>query len=112
MYTWSKGRVVLVRDAGYSVSLSLGQSTSVAMVGAYVLTGELAAHQKELQTAFANYENELREYVISNQNLAFKTSAEPQSTLANEVTAGTIIETANLPDFGQSVIPLTLKNYR
>jgi 2-polyprenyl-6-methoxyphenol hydroxylase-like FAD-dependent oxidoreductase len=112
MNTWSKGRVVLVGDAGYSVSLSLGQSTSVAMVGAYVLTGELAAHREDLQTAFANYENELREYVLSNQNLAFKTSTQPPPTLGKPSEEGTTIETADLPDFGLSVIPLTLKDYK
>lgn len=111
MDTWSKGRVVLVGDAGYSASLSLGQSTSVAMVGAYVLTGELTTHRNDLKMAFANYENELREYVVSNQKLAFKTSTEPQSTLVQEATKGTIIEPADLPDFGQSVISLMLKNY-
>lgn len=111
MDTWSKGRIVLVGDAGYSVSLSLGQGTSVAMVGAYVLAGELAAHRDDLQSAFGNYENELREYVISNQKLAFKTSTEPQPTLGKSSEERITIESADLPDFGLSVIPLTLKNY-
>lgn len=112
MDTWSKGRVVLVGDAGYSVSLSLGQSTSVAMVGAYVLTGELASHKGNWQTAFAAYEAELREYVISNQKLAFKTSTEPQPTLGKPSEEGTATETADLPDFGLSVIPFSLKDYK
>jgi 2-polyprenyl-6-methoxyphenol hydroxylase-like FAD-dependent oxidoreductase len=111
MDTWSKGRVVLVGDAGYSVSLTLGQSTSVAMVGAYVLTGELAIHKENLNTAFANYENELREYVESNQDLAFKSGTEPQQTTGKPSEDGTVIETTNLPDFGQSIIPIALKDY-
>lgn len=111
MDTWSKGRIGLVGDAGYSVSLSLGQGTSVAMVGAYVLAGELAAHRDDLQSAFGNYENELREYVIRNQNLAFKTSPEPQPMLGKSSQEGITIESVDLPDFGLSVIPLTLKNY-
>lgn len=111
MDTWSKGRVVLVGDAGYSVSLSLGQSTSVAMVGAYVLTGQLTTHREDLQTAFANYETELRDYIVSNQNLAFKTSTEPQQTSGPPSDEETSIELTDLPDFGLSVIPLTLKNY-
>ncbi|MBB6130619.1 FAD-dependent monooxygenase [Mucilaginibacter lappiensis] len=111
MDTWYKGRVVLVGDAGYSVSLSLGQSTSVAMVGAYVLTGELVAHREDLQAAFANYETELRDYIISNQNLAFNMSTEPQQTLGKPSEEGAIIESPDLPDFGLSVVPLTLKNY-
>jgi 2-polyprenyl-6-methoxyphenol hydroxylase-like FAD-dependent oxidoreductase len=101
MDTWAKGRVVLVGDAGYSVSLSLGQSTSVAMTGAYVLTGELAAHKEDPQIAFANYEHELRRYVIENQELAFKTSTGPQQLTTKPSEEGTAIE----------VIPLILKNY-
>jgi 2-polyprenyl-6-methoxyphenol hydroxylase-like FAD-dependent oxidoreductase len=112
MDTWSKGRVALVGDAGYSVSLSLGQSTSVAMVGAYVLTGEIVSHKSNLQTAFNQYELELREYIVSNQNLAFDTSTEPQQPLGKPSEEGTAIETADLPDFGLSVIPLTLKKYQ
>ena len=111
MDTWSKGRVVLVGDAGYSVSLTLGQSTSVAMVGAYVLTGELAIHKENLKAAFANYENELREYVESNQELAFKSGTESQQTTGKPPEDGTVIETADLPDFGQSIIPIALKDY-
>ena len=111
MNTWSKGRVALVGDAGYSVSLTLGQSTSVAMVGAYVLTGELANNKENLKAAFANYESELREYVETNQNLAFKMSTEPQQTIGLSSEENTVIETADLPDFGLSVIPISLKNY-
>ncbi|EDM34894.1 hypothetical protein PBAL39_00140 [Pedobacter sp. BAL39] len=114
MDNWAKGRIVLVGDAGYSVSLSLGQSTSVAIVGAYVLAGELAAHHDDLRTAFGNYEKELREYIIKNQSLAFETSNEPQQT--QEIPGQTSEEdsttgSADLPDFGLSVIPLVLKNY-
>jgi 2-polyprenyl-6-methoxyphenol hydroxylase-like FAD-dependent oxidoreductase len=112
MDSWSKGRIVLVGDAGYSVSLSLGQSTSVAMVGAYVLTGELAEHWEDLPTAFTNYETELRSYVASNQQLAFTSSREPQQSLNNNPEDGTTIDADTLPDFGQSVIPLTLKDYQ
>lgn len=111
MDSWSKGRVILVGDAGYSVSLSLGQSTSVAMVGAYVLSGELATHKEDLQIVLDKYEVELREYVISNQKLAFDTSTEPQQGLGKQSEEGISIEPADLPDFGLSVIPLTLKNY-
>ena len=110
MNNWSKGRVVLVGDAGYSVSLTLGQSTSVAMVGAYVLSGELS-NKQNLKTAFSNYESELREYVETNQNLAFKTSTEPQQTIGESSKEGTVLETTDLPDFGLSVISIALKNY-
>ncbi len=41
--TWSRGRVTLVGDAGYCPGPAVGGSTSLAVVGAYVLAGELAA---------------------------------------------------------------------
>lgn len=78
MDTWSKGKVTLVGDAGYSVSVSLGQGTTVAMVGAYVLAGELAAHKNDLQKGLNNYETALREYVETNQKLAYDSNAELQ----------------------------------
>jgi 2-polyprenyl-6-methoxyphenol hydroxylase-like FAD-dependent oxidoreductase len=37
MDSWSKGRVVLVGDAGYCATPLSGQGTSLALVGAYVL---------------------------------------------------------------------------
>lgn len=67
MDTWSKGRVVLVGDAGYCATPLSGQGTSLALVGAYVLAGELKAATGDYQTAFVNYEKEMREYVELNQ---------------------------------------------
>ncbi|MEU4215944.1 FAD-dependent monooxygenase [Actinoplanes sp. NPDC026623] len=66
---WSAGRVVLLGDAAYCPSPAAGQGTSMALVGAYVLAGELAAAAGEHRTAFERYESVLRPYV--EQNLAF-----------------------------------------
>ena len=41
--SWSRRRVVLLGDAGYCGSPLAGLGTSLALVGAYVLAGELAA---------------------------------------------------------------------
>ena len=54
MPTWSSGRVALVGDAAHCSSPISGMSTSLALTGAYVLAGELAAHPH--RTAFARYE--------------------------------------------------------
>lgn len=67
MPSWSKGRVVLVGDAGYCASPLSGQGTSLALVGAYVLAGELQAAAGDYHTAFINYEKEMHEYVALNQ---------------------------------------------
>lgn len=44
MDSWSRGRVTLVGDAGYCPSAMTGMGTTSAMVGAYVLAGEIGKH--------------------------------------------------------------------
>ena len=70
MERWSNGRVGLVGDAAYAASPASGQGTSLALVGAYVLAGELAAAGGDHRTAFARYEAEMRGFVEQNQALA------------------------------------------
>jgi 2-polyprenyl-6-methoxyphenol hydroxylase-like FAD-dependent oxidoreductase len=67
---WSAGRVALVGDAAYGPSPMAGVGTSLALVGAYVLAGELAAAAGDHTTAFGRYETELRDYVRKGQKLA------------------------------------------
>jgi 2-polyprenyl-6-methoxyphenol hydroxylase-like FAD-dependent oxidoreductase len=74
MPRWSQGRVVLVGDAGYCASPLSGQGTSLALIGAYVLAGELAAGAGAYQTAFDQYEKELRPFVMLNQALGIKSA--------------------------------------
>ena len=66
---WSQGRVALVGDAAYCASVASGQGTSLALVGAYVLAGELAAAGGDHVAGFANYEAALRDFVAANQKL-------------------------------------------
>jgi 2-polyprenyl-6-methoxyphenol hydroxylase-like FAD-dependent oxidoreductase len=68
MDRWSTGRVALVGDAAYCASTASGQGTSLALVGAYVLAGELAAAADHVE-GFANYEDALRDFVDANQKL-------------------------------------------
>lgn len=66
---WSKGRVVLVGDAAFAPSFLSGQGSSLAMIGAYVLAGELATCGDPFD-AFARYETRMRPFVAANQDLA------------------------------------------
>jgi len=66
---WSSGRVVLVGDAAYAPSFLSGQGSSLALVGAYVLAGELATHTDPGE-AFASYERITRPFMEANQALA------------------------------------------
>jgi 2-polyprenyl-6-methoxyphenol hydroxylase-like FAD-dependent oxidoreductase len=54
--TWSRGRVTLVGDAGYCPGPAVGGSTSLAVLGAYVLAGELERAGGDHVAAFAAYE--------------------------------------------------------
>ncbi|GAA3044584.1 FAD-dependent monooxygenase [Actinokineospora globicatena] len=61
---WYRGRTVLLGDSAFGGSLGMG--TSMAIVGAYVLAGELAAACGDHQAAFPRYHQEMRDYVAVN----------------------------------------------
>ncbi|WP_163510046.1 FAD-dependent monooxygenase [Fodinicola acaciae] len=61
MDSYAKGRIVLLGDAGYGNTLG-GFGSGLAIVGAYVLAGELAAAGGDHVAAFANYEEKFRRY--------------------------------------------------
>jgi 2-polyprenyl-6-methoxyphenol hydroxylase-like FAD-dependent oxidoreductase len=63
---YAKGRVVLLGDAAYGGTLG-GQGTSLAIVGAHVLAGELAAAPGDHVAAFRQYEARMRPYATSCQ---------------------------------------------
>lgn len=65
---WSRGRVALAGDAAWCASPVSGMGTSLSLVGAYVLAGELAAHVDH-RDAFAGYERIMRPYVDQAQQL-------------------------------------------
>lgn len=57
---WSSGRVVLLGDAAHCPSPLGGGGTSLALIGAYVLAGELASHPGDTAGALRRYEELLR----------------------------------------------------
>ncbi|MGW3965641.1 FAD-dependent monooxygenase [Amycolatopsis sp. NPDC005003] len=63
---YSRGRVVLLGDAAYGNTLG-GFGTGLAVVGAYVLAGELRAAGGDHRTAFARYEELMRGYAKVSQ---------------------------------------------
>jgi 2-polyprenyl-6-methoxyphenol hydroxylase-like FAD-dependent oxidoreductase len=67
MHCWSHGRIALVGDAAFCVSLMAGQGTALAMIAAYVLAGELAKADGQHDIAFNNYEWILRGFIESKQ---------------------------------------------
>jgi 2-polyprenyl-6-methoxyphenol hydroxylase-like FAD-dependent oxidoreductase len=69
MDSWSRGRVSLVGDAGYSPGPAVGGGTSLAVVGAYVLASELAAANGDHGRGLAAYEQILRPAVQQSQRI-------------------------------------------
>jgi 2-polyprenyl-6-methoxyphenol hydroxylase-like FAD-dependent oxidoreductase len=69
MDSWSTGRVVLLGDAAWCPSPLSGLGTSTALVGAYVLAGELARSGGDHRAAFAAYEDVMRPYIAQAQEL-------------------------------------------
>jgi 2-polyprenyl-6-methoxyphenol hydroxylase-like FAD-dependent oxidoreductase len=70
MDAWTRGRVALIGDAGYGASPLSGMGSGLAVVGAYVLAGELAMAQGDHRLAFPRYESTLRSYANGCQKLA------------------------------------------
>jgi 2-polyprenyl-6-methoxyphenol hydroxylase-like FAD-dependent oxidoreductase len=69
MDRWSSGRVGLIGDAAFSASPMSGAGTGLALVGAYMLAGELAAADWNPKAGFAGYEKRMRSYVEANQEI-------------------------------------------
>ncbi|GGU65451.1 monooxygenase [Streptomyces albospinus] len=82
--SWTRGRVALLGDAGYCPSPLTGLGTSLALVGAYVLAGELATAEGDHRIAFRKYDETMRPYVSKAQQLPPGGAAgyAPSSTLA------------------------------
>jgi len=81
MENWSNGRISLVGDACYCPSLLSGKGSTLAMVGAYILAGELKLANGNYKPAFAQYENIFKPFIYKKQKSAqsFAKSFVPKS---------------------------------
>jgi 2-polyprenyl-6-methoxyphenol hydroxylase-like FAD-dependent oxidoreductase len=70
MERWSHGRVVLLGDAGYCPALVTGQGSTLAIMGAYILAGELKVALGDHKLAFARYEQAFRPVIRQEQKKA------------------------------------------
>ncbi|MFC8879268.1 FAD-dependent oxidoreductase, partial [Streptomyces ardesiacus] len=77
---------VLAGDAAHATSFISGQGSSVALVGAYVLAGELATHADHAD-AFAAYERLIRPFAERNQALATGGGSAVTPTTRQEIEA-------------------------
>jgi len=119
MESWSCGRVALVGDAAYCVSLLAGQGSALAMTGAYILAGELAKAAGQHDMAFASYEKLLRGFVETKQRGAerFASALAPKTRLGllfrNQVIRAAAIPALARLTFGRDIIDtLQLPDYQ
>ncbi|WP_298242151.1 FAD-binding domain [uncultured Bradyrhizobium sp.] len=82
MGSWSRGRIALIGDAAFCVSLLAGQGSALAMISAYVLAGELARAEGRHEEAFSAYQTRLRGYIGAKQRGAerFATAFAPRTS--------------------------------
>lgn len=69
MERWTKGRVALLGDAGYCPAPVSGLGTTMALLGAYVLAGNIVTYEHDLAKALQQYEEDMRPFVESAQSL-------------------------------------------
>jgi 2-polyprenyl-6-methoxyphenol hydroxylase-like FAD-dependent oxidoreductase len=69
MDRWTNGCVALVGDAAYAPSLLAGQGSALALIGAYVLAGELG-RAGSVEEAFGRYELLLQPFMRHKQTAA------------------------------------------
>ncbi len=81
---WTRGRVTLIGDAAFCVSLLAGQGSALAMVAAYILAGELHRSNGDYAEAFRRYQNLFAPFVLEKQKAAlrFAGSFAPKSKFA------------------------------
>ncbi len=82
--SWSRGRVTLLGDAAFAVSLLAGQGTALAMIAAYILAGELRRADGDYSRAFAQYQQRFGPFVLAKQKAAPRLAGffAPRSRLA------------------------------
>ncbi len=69
---WTRGRVTLVGDAAFCVSLLAGQGSALAMVAAYILAGELHCADGDYARAFEQYQKLFGPFVLGKQRAALR----------------------------------------
>ncbi len=89
MKSWTKGRMALLGDAGYCASPLSGQGNNLALVGAYILAGELKKAGGNHIQAFNRYNELLHPFVEANQRFGLWVS---ESFLAQDEVSKEIAE--------------------
>ncbi|WVQ92940.1 hypothetical protein IAU59_000001 [Kwoniella sp. CBS 9459] len=63
------GHIGMIGDAAYCGTAMSGAGTTLSLVGAYILAGELAKHQDDLKAGFEGYERWMKPFAEETQRL-------------------------------------------
>jgi 2-polyprenyl-6-methoxyphenol hydroxylase-like FAD-dependent oxidoreductase len=116
--SWTNGRVTLLGDAAFCISLLGGQGSALAMVAAYILAGELHRTEGRLAEAFGAYQKRFGRFASMKQRMArrFAGNFAPRSTfslfLRNQLMR--LLSIGWIADFtaGEFTDRITLPEYR
>ena len=115
--SWSRGGITLLGDAAFAPSLLAGQGSALAMIGAYVLAGEVM-QAPQLHEGLARYEAVLHGFMLQKQRAAaaFAKSFAPRTRFAiwmrNQVTKAFAVPVVARWAFGNSLLDrIELRDY-
>lgn len=103
--SWSRGRVTLVGDAAYCPTVLTGMGTTSAVVGAYILAGEIGKafgkHKgsDSISTALETYEAKFRPFMDGQQKGVLESSARQFDMLGSAFSITIIYWAVSLASF-------------
>jgi len=113
---WSRGRVVLLGDAAYCPSVNTGMGTTSALVGAYILAGEIGRVDKGaegLEGSLQAYENKFRPFMDQVQKGVDESGSEMPSSAFSIGVLNILMGVASFfkVDIGSWMIKEKVKNW-
>ncbi|MGF6884507.1 2-polyprenyl-6-methoxyphenol hydroxylase-like FAD-dependent oxidoreductase [Nocardia sp. GAS34] len=108
MPSLNAGRVTLLGDAGYCGSPMTGMGTAMAIVGAYVLAGEIASTPNDLADALRRYEERVTPFLDEAKQLP---GGGIKMMAPNTRFGQAMMRTANRVMFSRAMRPLAMKMF-
>jgi 2-polyprenyl-6-methoxyphenol hydroxylase-like FAD-dependent oxidoreductase len=109
-----RGRIALVGDAGYCPGPAVGGGTSLAVIGAYILAGELAEATGDHRRGLQNYQDAVRCLVAQSRAIGPAVMASLLPRSSTSIWAGMLVLPLllNLPSAIRHRVPLLPRQAR
>jgi 2-polyprenyl-6-methoxyphenol hydroxylase-like FAD-dependent oxidoreductase len=110
MNRWASGRIALLGDAAWAPSLLAGEGAGLAIIGAYVLAGQLSSRD-DWDAALGSYEARMRPFVTAKQTsaAAFGGAFAPKTRLGILLRAQ-VVRLLSLPFVARRVLASSLRD--